>query len=69
MRLTRRIDDGEVWTVLVLDFDDDLLRPKLLLPLQPRILILYVLLQPMCLTWRTGHTSNPSSSSVAGVAV
>ncbi len=44
---TRRawcVDDGEVGAELVLDLDDDLLGPELVLPLQPRVLVLDVLL-------------------------
>ena len=36
--------NGQIGAVLVLDLDDDLLGPKLLLTLQPRVLILYIFL-------------------------
>ena len=39
------IDDCEVGAVFVFDLDDDLFCPELLLPLQPRILVLDIFLQ------------------------
>ena len=43
--ITWGVDDGQVGAVLVFNLDHDLLGPELLLPLQPLILILNVLLQ------------------------
>lgn len=43
--VTWSVDDGQIGAVLVLDLNHDLLGPELLLPLQPLVLILNVLLQ------------------------
>lgn len=43
--ITWGVDDGQVGAVLVLNLDHNLLGPELLLPLQPLIFILNVLLQ------------------------
>ena len=43
---TWRVDDGQVWAVLVFNLDDDLLRPELALSLQPCVLKLDVGLLP-----------------------
>ena len=67
--LTWRVDDGEVWTVLVLDFHDDLLRPELLLALQARVLVLDVLLQPVERGLAHRTLAKPVRQSMAGVAV
>lgn len=43
--LTWCVNDGKVWAELVLNLDNDLLCPKLLLAFQARIFTFYVVLQ------------------------
>ena len=61
--LTWCVNNGKVWTELVLDFDNNFFCPKLLLSFQASVLIFYVVLQKMlmvlCLTAvRTVNTFN-----------
>ena len=43
--LTWCVDDGEVWTELVFDFDNYFLGPELLFSLQTCVFILYIVLR------------------------
>ena len=43
--LTWCVNDGEVWTEFVFDFDNNFLGPELLFSLQTCVFILYVVLQ------------------------
>ena len=46
--LTWCVNDGEIWTELVLNLDNNFLSPELLFSLQPCILTFYVVLQIPC---------------------